>query len=60
MDSLEILNLSKQGVLITFVVIFMWVLVKLILDRTDRYGRAARIPLDEFEVVDPRTPREND
>lgn len=48
------IGLIKQGVLLFFVVVFLIVLVRLALSRSDRYRRAARIPLEDDRVVDPR------
>lgn len=50
-------GIIKQGVLLFFVLLFVGILLKLILTKSERYRRIARIPLDETQVVDPRKPR---
>ena len=48
----------KQGVLLFFVAVFVVILLRLVLSRSDRYRKAARIPLDDHEVVEPRRTEE--
>ena len=53
-EAIANLALIKQVVLVLFTTIFVVVLLRLLWSRSDRYRRAAQIPLHE-EVVDSRT-----
>ena len=44
----------KQIILVFFTLVFVGVVIHLVVTRSDRYRRAAQIPLDEGRVVDPR------